>query len=222
MDKDFIEKLNLFLLNNKHNHFTNQSKVCLRVIERIYRRVNDGFYFGDVKVDLNESLIIDGNHRYIAYSLANIEFGLIPSVKNFCDNFPYKETKTEYLNSLSEIKKGSVKWQKDKLFETASKFRKEEVDKELPKLSDYETETIFKEFTYATIDYEVALVFKDPETIKRSRDNYANALKKINPVFLKFDENPFSEDAIQSMAFYKSYLEGKISEIIRLNEEYGN
>ena len=93
MDKDFIEKLNLFLLNNKHTHFTNQSKVCLRVIERIYRRVNDGFYFGDVKVDLNESLIIDGNHRYIAYSLANIEFGLIPSVKNFCDNFPYKEIK---------------------------------------------------------------------------------------------------------------------------------
>ena len=138
------------------------------------------------------------------------------------DNFPYKETKTEYLNSLSEIKKGSVKWQKDKLFETASKFRKEEVDKELPKLSDSETETIFKEFTYATIDYEVALVFKDPETIKRSRDNYANALKKINPVFSKFDENPFSEDAIQSMAFYKSYLEGKISEIIRMNEEAGN
>ena len=93
MDKDFIEKLNLFLLNNKHSHFTNQSKVCLRVVERIYRRVNNGFYFGDVKVDLNESLIIDGNHRYIAYSLANIEFGLTPSVKNFCDKSPYKEIK---------------------------------------------------------------------------------------------------------------------------------
>ncbi|NJM80428.1 MAG: hypothetical protein HC854_13925 [Flavobacterium sp.] len=81
------------MLNNKHNHFTNQSKVCLRVIERIYRRVNEGFYFGDVKVDFGECLIIDGNHRYIAYSLANIEFGMVPSVKNFCDKSPYKEIK---------------------------------------------------------------------------------------------------------------------------------
>ena len=60
------------------------------VIERIYKRVNNGFYFGDVKVDFKEKLIIDGNHRYIAYSLANIDFGLVSSTKNFCDKPPYK------------------------------------------------------------------------------------------------------------------------------------
>lgn len=91
MDEDFIIKLNLFLLENEHSYFTNQSKVCLRVIERIFKRVSNGYYFGDVKVDFKENLIIDGNHRYIAYSLANIDFGLIPSNKNFCDVPPYKE-----------------------------------------------------------------------------------------------------------------------------------
>lgn len=99
MDQDFIDKLNLFLSDNEHQHFTNQSKVCLSVIERIYRRVKQGFYFGDIKVDFEQSLIIDGNHRYIAYSMANINFGLIPSIKNFCDKYPYKEIKNIEVDS---------------------------------------------------------------------------------------------------------------------------
>lgn len=102
MCQNFANKLNLFLLNNKHQHFTNQSKICLKVIERIYRRVNEGFYFGDVKVDFKENLIIDGNHRYIAYNLAETKFNLIPSIKNFSDKYPYKEIKNIEVDKVND------------------------------------------------------------------------------------------------------------------------
>ncbi len=90
---EFLDKLNDFLINNKHEYETVQVKVCLFVVERIYRRVKLGYgkAFGGIKIDLDHNLIIDGNHRYIAYKLAEYDFEIIKYCKNHCDSPPYRK-----------------------------------------------------------------------------------------------------------------------------------
>lgn len=61
-----------FIKNTSHSLQTNHKRVCFIIIQRIYRRVMQGYRFGGIK--FNGNLIIDGHHRYIAYKLADIEF----------------------------------------------------------------------------------------------------------------------------------------------------
>lgn len=61
-----------FIKSTNHNYKTTHSKVCFPIIQRIYRRILNGYRFGGVK--FNDNLIIDGHHRYIAHELANIKF----------------------------------------------------------------------------------------------------------------------------------------------------
>ncbi|HFK5526479.1 TPA: hypothetical protein ACGZ9Q_002819 [Elizabethkingia anophelis] len=63
--------------------------MCYSIIKRIHRRVLDeyGTKFGPIKIDQKTNLIVDGNHRYIAYKLANSDFETIPWNKNYSD--PY-------------------------------------------------------------------------------------------------------------------------------------
>jgi len=79
-----IEILDSFILHTKHEYGTTHKKLCYAKIERIYRRVLEGYRFGGIKISNNE-LIIDGNHRYIAYKLAEIEFDVIKAGRNFSD-----------------------------------------------------------------------------------------------------------------------------------------
>lgn len=74
-----------------HDYKTLQTKVCYKIVERIYRRVLNGHgtKFGAIKIDLEENLIIDGNHRYIAYKLAGFEYEIKSYCKNLFEKPPY-------------------------------------------------------------------------------------------------------------------------------------
>lgn len=85
MDNDFYQKLEFFLRSEEHEYDTTHTRLCYFVIERIYRRVKAGYRFGGIKIDNKERLIIDGNHRYIAYKLADIEIEVIDYIKNPSD-----------------------------------------------------------------------------------------------------------------------------------------
>lgn len=92
---EFHKQLDDFLANGNHKYQTVQKLVCVHVIERIYRRVKLGYghHFGGIKVNIEENLIIDGNHRYIAYEMAGFEYEVIPQGKNHCDQPPYRDIK---------------------------------------------------------------------------------------------------------------------------------
>ena len=46
-------------------------KLCLPIINRIYKKLINGIKFDDIKAC--DSLIIDGHHRYVSSLLANIK-----------------------------------------------------------------------------------------------------------------------------------------------------
>ena len=57
---------------------SSHAKLCIPIINRIYKKMKGGIRFSGI--NLNETLIIDGHHRYIASLLANI------SIKRFSTN----------------------------------------------------------------------------------------------------------------------------------------
>ena len=61
---DFIKK------NQIELHAT-QTKLCLPIINRLYRKMSIGLKFNGIKV--SNDLIIDGHHRYLASRLANFD-----------------------------------------------------------------------------------------------------------------------------------------------------
>ena len=65
--------------------------VCYFIVERIYNRGKKGHgpIFGAVRIDIDERLIIDGNHRYIAYQLTGFDFEIQAYCENFSDKPPY-------------------------------------------------------------------------------------------------------------------------------------
>lgn len=79
-----FEKLQNFITNTEHEYLTTHQKLCFAIIARIYRRVLQSYKFGAIKIS-NQQLIVDGNHRYIAYELANIEFDILEATHSFCD-----------------------------------------------------------------------------------------------------------------------------------------
>lgn len=89
IDETFFEKLNDYILNENHTYYSTHTKLCYFIVYRIYKRVLDGYgnKFGGIKIDVNNNLIIDGNHRYLAYKLANFKFQIIKGTKNHSDNF---------------------------------------------------------------------------------------------------------------------------------------
>lgn len=93
VESDFKYLLEEFMYSGCHEYKTLQNGVCYYIVERIYKRVKQGHghKFGAIKIDVKENLIIDGNHRYIAYKLAGFEFDIQPYCKNFSDKPPYKE-----------------------------------------------------------------------------------------------------------------------------------
>ncbi len=80
-----LEKLQNFISNTNHTYLTTHHKLCFAIVARIYKRVLNGYRFGAIKIS-NQQLIVDGNHRYIAYTLAGIEFEVIKGTHSFCDS----------------------------------------------------------------------------------------------------------------------------------------
>ena len=66
---DYIQK-------NKIELCSTQTKLCLPVINRIFKKMSAGIKFTAIKVE--NSLICDGHHRYIASILANFPLEIIP------------------------------------------------------------------------------------------------------------------------------------------------
>ncbi|UUC44862.1 hypothetical protein [Flavobacterium cerinum] len=79
-----ILTLEQFIRNVDHEYETTHKVVCFAVIQRIYRRILAGYRFGSIKVN-NGKLVVDGNHRYIAYKLAGIVVDKVKSGRSFSD-----------------------------------------------------------------------------------------------------------------------------------------
>ena len=78
-----IETFKRYIYTTNHKFLTAHPRICFAIIARIYRRVLNNYYFGGIKVD--GDMIVDGNHRYIAYMLANVEFEIIKGTRSHCD-----------------------------------------------------------------------------------------------------------------------------------------
>ena len=74
--KEYVESI---LKNQKITLKSTQKKLCFPIINRIYKKMKSGIKFSAIKVD--ENLIIDGHHRYIAAIMAEFPLELIPSNK---------------------------------------------------------------------------------------------------------------------------------------------
>jgi hypothetical protein len=83
-DKLEVETLRHFIENSDLDYMTAHPKICFAIIARIYRRVRMGYFFGGIKVS-DEEMVVDGNHRYIAYKLANVEFEVVKATRSRCD-----------------------------------------------------------------------------------------------------------------------------------------
>ena len=65
-------------------------KLCLPIINRIYKKLINGIKFDDIKAC--DSLIIDGHHRYVSSLLANIKLDEAKSSKtNATIEYDWKE-----------------------------------------------------------------------------------------------------------------------------------
>jgi len=76
LSKEFI---NEYIKENKIELKSTHGKLCLPIINRIYKKMLVGIKFPKIKIDTD--LIIDGHHRYLASLLANTDLDTIPSSK---------------------------------------------------------------------------------------------------------------------------------------------
>ena len=71
------EILRDFIAQNPIELKSTHSKLCLPIINRLYRKMSIGIKFSNIKVA--NSLIIDGHHRYIASLLAKSNLNKVKS-----------------------------------------------------------------------------------------------------------------------------------------------
>lgn len=79
-----IERLREFLKDDKHQYGTAQTKLCFAMIKRMYYRCTD-YDLGSIKVCSVRCMVVDGNHRFIAYSLAGMKFDVVSYTSSPCD-----------------------------------------------------------------------------------------------------------------------------------------
>lgn len=93
------EKLEEFLLHGKIELKTAQESLCFAIIKRLYRRCKADYYFRNIKVCNEKGIVIDGNHRYIAYLISEIEFDTVRGTSSHCDiPKPFNKIKIDYEN----------------------------------------------------------------------------------------------------------------------------
>jgi hypothetical protein len=71
--KDFIQN---WILENEMELSSTHTKLCVPIINRIYQKMAAGFKFSGIKVE--NTLICDGHHRYIASLLAYFPLEKVP------------------------------------------------------------------------------------------------------------------------------------------------
>ena len=76
MKKITKEILVEFISKNELELSSTHTKLCLPVINRIFKKMSAGIKFSGIKIESN--LICDGHHRYIASILANFPLERIP------------------------------------------------------------------------------------------------------------------------------------------------
>lgn len=76
ISKEDVIKL---LQNNKVELRSTHDKLCLPIINRLYKKMSIGIKFSAIKVE--DDLILDGHHRYLASLLANYQLERVPSNK---------------------------------------------------------------------------------------------------------------------------------------------
>ena len=79
------EILDTFLKETNHKYNTAHSVLCYAIIKRIHRRLLMGYRFGTITVCQTKCLVVDGNHRFIAYSLAGIDVEVRDGTSSHCD-----------------------------------------------------------------------------------------------------------------------------------------
>lgn len=67
-----------FIRTNEIELRATHKKLCLPVINRMFKKMSAGIRFSGIKVE--NGLICDGHHRYIASILANIPLERVPGV----------------------------------------------------------------------------------------------------------------------------------------------
>jgi len=80
-----LKDLVSFINDTEHKYHTAHTVLCFAIIKRIHRRVLIGHRFGEIKICRTKCLVVDGNHRYIAYSLAGISIDEIEGTSSHCD-----------------------------------------------------------------------------------------------------------------------------------------
>ena len=73
--KEIIAKL---ISNNKLKFKSTHTRLCLPIINRLFKKMCVGIKFSGIKVKNN--LICDGHHRYIASILARFQLEIIPGI----------------------------------------------------------------------------------------------------------------------------------------------
>lgn len=65
------------LVDSKDSLISTHKRLCLPLIIRMYKKMENGIKFGDIKV--SNSTIVDGHHRYVASVLADHHLPVIKS-----------------------------------------------------------------------------------------------------------------------------------------------
>lgn len=78
MDNITKETIAELIDNNKLELNATHNKLCLPVINRIFKKMSAGIKFQGIKVENNQ--ICDGYHRYIASVLAGFSLEIIPGI----------------------------------------------------------------------------------------------------------------------------------------------
>ena len=93
-----------FIQNNEIELSSTHRKLCLPVINRMYKKMSFGIKFPAISVEKN--LICDGHHRYIASILANFQRDRIPGnitsdiTMVSWDSVSFEEENWDYSESL--------------------------------------------------------------------------------------------------------------------------
>jgi len=72
-----IEEIKEYIENNHLELFPTQSAISVPVIDRMYRKMQYGLQFDDIRI--SDQLIMNGHHRYLSSLLAGREIGRVRS-----------------------------------------------------------------------------------------------------------------------------------------------
>lgn len=79
MERITREIVDEFIKDNEFELLPSQPKLCIPIIDRIYKKINGGIKFPGIKVE--GDVICDGHHRYFAAKLAKVHIDIVPGIK---------------------------------------------------------------------------------------------------------------------------------------------